>query len=47
MITYTEKNRETAKLMVVGVGGGGNNAVNQMIKKGWEISSYATWLDIY
>lgn len=34
MITYTEKNKGTAKLMVVGVGGGGNNAVNQMIKKG-------------
>lgn len=33
MITYTEKNSNTAKIMVIGVGGGGNNAVNQMIKK--------------
>jgi hypothetical protein len=31
---YTEKNQGTAKLMVIGVGGGGNNAINQMIKKG-------------
>ncbi len=33
-MVYTEKNQGTAKLMVIGVGGGGNNAINQMIKKG-------------
>ena len=42
MITYTEKNRETAKLMVVGVGGGGNNAVNQMIKKGVDTVTFVS-----
>lgn len=33
-ITIAESNLNTAKIMVIGVGGGGNNAVNQMVKNG-------------
>ena len=33
-MVYTEKNKGTAKLMVIGVGGGGNNAINRMIASG-------------
>ena len=35
----TNDSEITAKIIVVGVGGGGNNAVNRMIQEGIQISS--------
>ncbi|PYV53543.1 MAG: cell division protein FtsZ, partial [Acidobacteria bacterium] len=35
-ISFNEEARNDAKIKVIGVGGGGNNAVNRMIDSGME-----------
>jgi len=35
-ISFNEDSRNDAKIKVIGVGGGGNNAVNRMIDSGME-----------
>ena len=36
--SFDEKGQDNAKIKVIGVGGGGGNAINNMIRKGLDLS---------